>query len=80
MRLGRDLETASLAWRDVIAADRAFVEEAPGAIQVFGSGAPSLIRFARRTTEALVVVGLEGAKDLAGGVEIHSGSEAEVRS
>lgn len=77
MRLGRDLETASLPWHDVVVAGRAFVEEAADAIHVFGSGAPSLIRFARRTTEALVIVGPEAAKDLVGGVEIRSASEAE---
>jgi len=77
MRLGRDLETASLSWHDVVVADRALAEEAADPIQVFGSGAPSLVRFARRTTEAPVVVGQEAAKDLVGSVEIRSTSEAE---
>ena len=38
--------------------------KAADAIEVFGSGTPSLFRIARRATEAPVVVGQEAAKDL----------------
>ena len=68
--LGRDLETASVPLDDIVIADAAFVMEAADAIEIFGSGTPSLFRIARRTTEAAVVVGQEAAQDLVGGVQI----------
>ena len=70
LRLGRDLETASVPLHDVVVADDAFVMEAADAVEVFGSGTPGLFRIARRTTEAAVVVGQETAQDLVGGVQI----------
>ena len=70
LRLGRDLETASVPLHDVVVADAALVMKAADAIQIFGSGTPSLLRIARRTTEAAVVVGQEAAQDLVGGAQI----------
>jgi len=44
--------------------------KAADAIEVFGSGPPSLFCFAWRTSEAAVVVGQEAAQNLVGGVQI----------
>ena len=70
LRLGRDLETASVPLHDVVVADAALVMKAADAVQIFGSGTPSLFRLARGATEAAVVVGQEAAQDLVGGVQI----------
>lgn len=76
-RLGRDLEAASIPLHDVVVANAALVEEAADAIKIFGSGAPSFFRFARRATEAPVVVGQEAAKDFVRGVEIGSPGQTQ---
>ena len=70
LRLGRDLEAASVPLHDVVVADRALVMKAADAIKIFGSGTPGLFRLARRATEAAVVVGQEAAQDLVGGGQI----------
>ena len=77
LRLGRDLEMASVPLHDVVVADAALVMKAADAIQIFGSGTPSLLRIARRTTEAAVVVGQEVAQDLVGGVQIVGTSQTQ---
>src|ERR1035441_7204783 len=76
--LGRDLEAASVPLHDVVVADRALVMEAADGIEVFGSRTPSFFGFARRTTEAAVVVGQEVAKDLVGGVQIVRASQTQL--
>src|ERR1700688_1458235 len=68
--LGRDLETASVPLDDIVIADATFVMEAADAIEIFGSGTPSLLGIARRATETSVVVRQEAAKDLVGGIQI----------
>ena len=70
LRLGRDLEAASVPLDDVVVADAAFVMEAADVIKISGSGTPSLFCIARRATEAAVVVGQEATQDLVGGVQI----------
>ena len=70
LRLGRDLEAASVPLHDIIVADAALVMKAADAIEIFGSGTPSLFRIARCATEAPVVVGQEAAQDLVGGVQV----------
>src|SRR6202035_4611702 len=70
LRLGRDLEAASVPLHDIVVADAALVMKAADAIKVFRSGTPSLFRIARCATEAAVAVGQEAAKDLVGGSEI----------
>jgi hypothetical protein len=77
LRLGRDLETATVPLDDVVVADRAFVEEAADAVEVLGSGAPGLFRLTRRAAEAPVVIGQEAAEDLVGGMEINGASQAK---
>ena len=62
LRLGRDLEAASVPLHDIVVADRALVKEAADAIQVFGSRTPDFFGFAGCATEAAVVVGQEAAK------------------
>jgi hypothetical protein len=57
LRLGRDLETASIPLHNIVIADAAFVVKAAGAVQIFGSGTPGFFRIARSATEAAVVVG-----------------------
>ena len=66
----RNLETASVPLHDVVVADAALVMKAADAIQIFGSGPPSLFGITRRATEAAVIVGQEAAQDLVGGVQI----------
>ena len=56
----------------------AFVMEAADVVEVFGSGTPSLFRFARRTTEAAVVVGQKAAQDLVGGVQIGGTGQTQL--
>ena len=51
--------------------------EAADAIEIFGGGTPSFFSFARRTTEAAVVVGQEAAQDLVGGVQIGSTGQTQ---
>src|SRR5580704_4458474 len=70
LRLGRDLETASVPLHDVVVADAALVMKAADAVEIFRSGPPSLFCFARRASEAAVVIGQEAAQDLVGGVQI----------
>src|ERR1035437_5148295 len=57
LRLGRDLEAASVPLHDVVVADRAFVMEAADVVEVLGSRTPSFFGFARRTTEAAIEIG-----------------------
>src|ERR1019366_5047934 len=78
LRLGRDLEAASVPLHDVVVADRAFVMEAADGVEVFGSRTPNFFGFARRTTEAPVVVGQEAAKDLVGGVQIVRAGQTQL--
>ena len=78
LRLGRDLEAASVPLHDVVVADRAFVMEAADGVEVFGSRTPNFFGFARRTTEAPVVVGQEAAKDLVGGVQIVCAGQTQL--
>src|SRR5271168_2630969 len=59
--LGRDLEAAAVPLHDIVVADRAFVNEAADAVQIWGSGAPGFFGFARGAAEATVVVGKEAA-------------------
>jgi hypothetical protein len=68
LRLGRDLEAASVPLHDVVVADAAWVMKAADAVEIFGSGPPSLFCLARRASEAAVVVGQEAAQDLVAGV------------
>src|SRR5487761_700162 len=70
LRLGRDLEAASVPLHDVVVADRALVMEAADAVEIFRSTSPGLFRIARRTAETPVVVGKKTAQDLVGGVQI----------
>ena len=70
LRLGRDLEMASLPLHNIVVADVAFMMKAADAIQIFWGGAPGFFRIARGATEAAVVVGQEAAQDLIGGVQI----------
>ena len=77
LRLGRDLETASVPLHDIVVADAAFVMKAADVVEVLGSRTPSFFGFARRTTEAAVVVGQEAAKDLVGGVKIGSTGQTQ---
>src|ERR1019366_812599 len=77
LRLGRDLEAASVPLHDVVVADPAFVKEAADAIQVFGSRTPGFFGFAGRATEAAVVVGQEAAQDLVGGAQIGSTGQTQ---
>src|ERR1039458_1651588 len=78
LRLGRDLEAASFPLHDVVVADRAFVMEAADVVEVLGSRTPSFFGFARRTTEAAIVVGQETAKDLVGGVQIVRAGQTQL--
>src|SRR6266404_5675336 len=77
LRLGRDLEAASIPLHDIVVADAALVMKAADAIQIFGSGTPSLFRIARCASEAAVVVGQEVVKDLVGGTQIRCTGQAE---
>jgi hypothetical protein len=70
LRLGRDLKTSSVPLHDVVVADQAFVMEAADVVEVFGGGTPRGFGFARRATEAPVVVRQEAAQDLVGGDQI----------
>src|ERR1700686_5295748 len=63
VRLGRDLEAASVPLHDIVVADAALVMKAADALKVFRSGTPSLFRISRVATEAAVVVGQESSKD-----------------
>ena len=78
LRLGRDLETASIPLHDVVVADAALVMKAADAVEIFGSGTPGFFRFARGATEAAVVVGQETAQDLVGGVQIVSTGQTQL--
>ena len=64
------MKAASVPLHDVVVADGAFMMEAADAVEIFGRGAPSLFRIARRAAEATVVVGQEAEQDLVGGVQI----------
>ena len=77
LRLRRDLEAASGPLHDVVVADRAWVMKAADAVEIFGSGPPSLFCFARCTAEAAIVIGQEAAQDLVGGVQIVGGGQAQ---
>jgi hypothetical protein len=80
MRLGRNLEVAAVPLDNVVVADAALMEEAADTVQVFGSGTPGFLGFARHTSKAAVVVGQEAAKDLVGGVKIGSTGHAQFVS
>ena len=77
LRLRRDLEAAPVPLHDVVVADAALVMKAADAVEMFGSGPPSLFCFARRATETAVVVGQEAAQDLVRGVQIIGTSQAQ---
>jgi hypothetical protein len=51
-----DLEAVSIPLHDVVVADQAFVMEAADVVKVLGSGTQNFFGFARRATEAPVVV------------------------
>ena len=51
--------------------------KAADAVQIFGSGTPSLFLIARGATEATVVVGQEAAQDLVSGVQIGGTGQTE---
>jgi hypothetical protein len=78
LRLGRDLEAASIPLHDVVVADAALVMKAADALEIFGSGSPSFFCFARCTAEAAVVVVQEAAQDLVGGVQIMGAGQAQL--
>src|ERR1700674_3144905 len=77
LRVGRDLETASVPLHDVVVADRALVMKAADAIQILRSGTPGFFRLAGRTAEAPVVVGQEAAEDFVGRFHFGCTGEAE---
>ena len=77
LRLGRDLETASVPLHNVVVADRAFMMEAADVVEVLGSGTPGFFGFTRRATEAAIVVGQKAAQDLVGGVQIVGTSQTQ---
>src|ERR1039458_9797221 len=52
--------------------------KAADVVEVLGSRTPSFFGFARRTTEATVVVGQEAAKDLVGGVQIVGAGQTQL--
>lgn len=56
LRLGRVLEVARVPLHDVIVADQAFMMEAADMVEALGSGTPSFCGFARRASEAAVLV------------------------
>jgi hypothetical protein len=68
--LGRDLEASSVPLHDVVVANHALVMEAADVVEIFGSRPPNGFGFARRATEAPIVVRQEAAQDLVGGDEI----------
>src|SRR5258708_14282442 len=78
LRLGRDLEAASVPLHDVVVADAALVMKAADAVESVGSGPPSLFGFARGTTEAPVMIGQEAAQDLVGSDQIVSPGQTQL--
>ncbi len=78
LRVGRDLEAATVPLHDVVLADRTLVMKAADAVEVFGSGPPGLFGLARGPGEAAVVVGQEAAQDLVGGGQIGSAGQTQL--
>src|SRR5665213_2049878 len=70
LRLGRNLEAATVPLHDVVVADAALVHKATDAVEVCGSRAPGGFRFARGAAEAAIVVGQEAAQHRVGAVWI----------
>src|SRR6202030_2588821 len=77
LRLGRGLGAASGPLHHIVVADRVMGMKAADAVQIFGSGTPSLFLSARGATEATVVVGQEATQDLVSGVQIGGTGQAE---
>ena len=70
LRLGRDLEAASVPLHNVVVADRVLMMKTADAVEIFRSAAPGFFRLAQGAAEAPVVVGKKAAEELIGGVEI----------
>ena len=75
--LRRDLEAATVPLHDVVVADDAFVAEGADALEIAGSGAPSLGGLARGAREAAVVIGDELAQDRVGRIDVVGLGQAE---
>ena len=75
--LGRDLESTAVPLHDIVVADDAFVAEGTDALEIVGSGSPSLGGVARGAREATIVVGDELVQDPVGRIHIASLGQAQ---
>jgi hypothetical protein len=77
LSLLRDLEALTVPLHNIVVADHSLMNEAADAVEIFGSGTPCSLHFARTAGEAAVVVGDEKAQHGIGGVQIASSSQAK---